>query len=66
MHMPALAFFSFFFCIIEVEIWNLDVLDAMEPVVTLGGRHDPDPAKIAALKKLAKKDKKKYTYSIPL
>lgn len=43
----------------EIEIWNCDVMDAMEPVVVLGGRHDPDIEKCAALKKLAKRDKKK-------
>ena len=26
----------------EIEVWNLDVLDAIEPTVTLGGRKFPD------------------------
>lgn len=31
-----------------IEIWNLDVLDVLEPVAVLGGRDDPDPAAIRA------------------
>jgi len=32
-----------------IEIWNLDVLDVLEPTAVLGGRFDPDPKAIAKL-----------------
>jgi periodic tryptophan protein 1 len=41
-----------------IEVWNLDVIDNMEPVAVLGGRLPPDEEKISNLKKKCKKDKK--------
>jgi periodic tryptophan protein 1 len=42
-----------------IEIWNLDVMDNVEPICVLGGRLEPDPALIADLKfQLRNKNKK--------
>lgn len=41
-----------------IEIWNLDVLDVLEPVAVLGGRHEPDAAAIAALQAQESKARK--------
>jgi periodic tryptophan protein 1 len=41
-----------------IEIWNLDVLDVLEPVAVLGGRYDPDPKAIAELQARESADKK--------
>jgi periodic tryptophan protein 1 len=42
----------------DIEIWNLDVMDNVEPICSLGGRNEPDPAVIKELEKKAKKNKK--------
>lgn len=41
-----------------IELWNLDVLDVLEPTLTLGGRLPPDHDKVVALRAKCKKNKK--------
>jgi len=42
----------------QIEIWNLDVMDVLEPNFVCGGRDDPNPETVAKFKKYKKKKKK--------
>uniref|UniRef100_A0A6A7GAT3 WD40 repeat-containing protein n=1 Tax=Hirondellea gigas TaxID=1518452 RepID=A0A6A7GAT3_9CRUS len=42
----------------QIEIWNLDVMDVLEPVSILGGRHPPTPQAKAKYENAMKKSKK--------
>lgn len=44
-----------------IEIWNIDIKDEMEPVVTLGGE---DKGAMKAAKKKAKKKKKSKSIAV--
>lgn len=41
-----------------IEIWNLDVLDVLEPVCVLGGREEPDREEVERLKREERKKNK--------